>query len=72
MVQLNDVGMNGLLESHLIGAETLRTDNFDAFYLARNAKLLALIERVMGKQILTPLASDDRADEEEEELTTTE
>lgn len=67
-VQLSDVGMNTILESHLIPAATLRTDDFDAFYSARKAALLSLIERVMGKQLLAvPVREEPEGIEEEEE-----
>jgi hypothetical protein len=64
-VQLNDDGMNALLESHLINAQTLRADDFDAFYADRKIKLLALIERIMGKPALG-LSGIDEPDEEDE------
>ena len=69
-VQLTDVGMDALLESHLINAQMLRRDDFDAFYSDQKSKLLTLIERVMGKQILTLPPSDESEDEEEEMGTT--
>ena len=68
-VQLSNGGMDAILESHLIPALTLRSDDFEAFYQMRKVSLLALIERVMGKQLL--LASEgptNESDDEEEEL----
>lgn len=54
--------------SHLISAQTLRSDNFNTFYIDRKARLLALIERVMGKQALSQ-AEANEPEEEEDELT---
>ena len=48
-VQLPDEAMNVLLASHRIDAKSLRADDFYAFYQARKAALLALIEGAMGK-----------------------
>jgi hypothetical protein len=69
-VQLSDAEMDNIVESHLISAATLRSDNFDTFYEARKNALLALIERVMGKHLLTGLMPEEVEDEEESELTT--
>jgi hypothetical protein len=66
-VQLSDAGMNAILESHLILATTLRADDFDAFYSARKTALLSLIERVMGKQLLSVSAREEQPEESEEE-----
>jgi hypothetical protein len=71
-VQLNDAGMDAILDSHLIPAPALRSDDFDAFYQARRAALLSLIERVMGKQLLfmpLPEGASEECEEEDEELT---
>lgn len=66
-VQLNDTGMNALLESHLIDPAAMRSDNFVAFYKIRKTKLLFLIERAMGKPMLAA-GIEDSAEEAEEEL----
>jgi hypothetical protein len=69
-VQLTDEGMNPIIESHLISASSMRADNFDGFYEARKAALLSLIERVMGKALLTGVATPEEPEgEEESELT---
>jgi hypothetical protein len=47
-VQLSDAGMNTILESHLIPADTLRADDFQTFYTLRKKALLTLIEGAMG------------------------
>lgn len=55
-VLLDDQRMDAILETHLIPAETLRVDDFKAFYQVRKQRLLALIEKVMGKSsIALPL-----------------
>lgn len=50
-VQLADAAMNDLLRSHNIPVDSLRTDNFEAFYEQRQKELLGLIERAMGKAL---------------------
>jgi len=64
-VQLGDEAMNALLEGHRIPAETLRTDDFDAFYQQRKRRLLEIIEKAMGKKPL--LGSDEGSPEATEE-----
>jgi len=59
-VQLDDEAMNALLEGHRIPAETLRADDFDAFYQQRKRRLLEIIEKAMGKKPL--LGSDEGAE----------
>lgn len=64
-VQLGDEAMNALLEGHRIPAETLRADDFDAFYQQRKRRLLEIIEKAMGKKPL--LGSDEGSPEAVEE-----
>ena len=63
-VQLDDAAMNKLLESHRIPVNAIRSDDFDAFYAARKAALLALIESVMGKAVLGGGVIDEEEDED--------
>ena len=49
-VLLDDAKMDAILESHLIPASLLRTDNFAEFYRLRKQQLLVLIEKAMGKE----------------------
>jgi len=53
-----------ILRSHVIDLALLRGDAFDAFYAARRAALLALIENAMGKasadgSVVVPADEDD-------------
>jgi hypothetical protein len=41
--------MNEILATHLISADALRADNFEAFFDARRKALLHLIGAAMGK-----------------------
>lgn len=66
-VQLDDAAMNRILESHLIPADTLRTDDFHAFYQARKQSLVQLIEKAMGKSAMPLQASNDISDDDAEE-----
>jgi hypothetical protein len=68
-VQLSDSEMDRIVESHLIPTDHLRRDDFDNFYEARKTALLSLIERVMGKQLLTGQMPEEADEEDETELT---
>jgi hypothetical protein len=48
-VNLSDEEMNEILASHLIPKGKLRADNFEAFYAGRKARLIKILEEVMGK-----------------------
>lgn len=51
-------GMNGILASHLADADAMRADDFDAFYAAREAAILARIEAAMGKPVIGVAADE--------------
>lgn len=62
--------MDEILKSHLIDPALLRADSFQAFYSARKAALLALVERAMGKAPVETnviVADDEEGDDEEED-----
>ncbi len=62
-VQLDDAGMDAILQSHLVEPTTLRNDDFAAFYAARKASLLGIVERAMGKaSVGTPTGVDAQAE----------
>lgn len=63
-VKIDDAAMNALLASHRIPVKAIRLDDFDAFYAARKAALLALIESVMGKAVLGGGVVDEEEDED--------
>lgn len=48
-VQLSELAMNDILNTHLINTDKLRNDNFIEFYQDRKEKLCQMIEDVMGK-----------------------
>lgn len=50
-VGLTDDAMDALLSSHALDPALLRSDDFDRFVEDRRRRLVALIERAMGKQI---------------------
>ena len=70
-VQLDDAAMDAIVARHFIDPRALRADNFDAFYAARNASLIALVERAMAKPVAgiaamgTSAANEDGSEEEE-------
>jgi len=67
-VQLNDAGMNAILETHLIDPQYLRSDDFAGFFTARRSALLSLIETAMGKQsIQGGVEPGDQVIEEDED-----
>jgi len=45
----NSARVDHLIETHFVAPEHLRADDFEAFYSAREAALLAEIESAMGK-----------------------
>jgi hypothetical protein len=61
-VQLDDVGMDGILLTHSIDPTKLRQDDFEGFVAARKRSLLTKIEAVMGKTIVW---SDETVPEDE-------
>jgi hypothetical protein len=68
-VQLDQAGMDAILQTHSIDSTLLRADEFEGFFQTRKAALLTLIERAMGKgavSITEPLF-EDAMDEEDEE-----
>jgi hypothetical protein len=67
-VQLGDAAMDAILRSHVIDAALLRADSFEAFYAARKASFLALVERAMGKapsEATGPISDDEDEDDVE-------
>jgi hypothetical protein len=67
-VQLPNEAMDALLSSHRIDANALRADDFGAFYQARKAALLALIEAAMGKASMCSVTTDTDAANDDEDL----
>jgi len=61
-VQLDDVGMDTILLTHSIDPTTLRQNDFEGFFSARQRSLLTKIEAVMGKAIVL---SDEAVPEDE-------
>jgi hypothetical protein len=49
--QIPATQLDGLLDSHLVSAATLRKDDFSAFFVARRERLCQLIEDAMGKAV---------------------
>ncbi|MCC6738422.1 MAG: hypothetical protein IT452_05205 [Planctomycetia bacterium] len=66
-VQLSNPDMDEILRSHLIDPGRLRADDFEAFYQARKAALLLVVEKAMGKKVVQS-AEITAEDAEEEEL----
>jgi len=48
---INDERMNTILQSHVIGNELIRADDYEGFFKQRTEELLKRIENVMGKKI---------------------
>ncbi len=66
-VQLDDVAMDAILWTHLIDADPLRRDDFEAFMESRQRTLLNKIAIAMGKPIVTvdDGLDDDYSDQED-------
>lgn len=52
-VQLDDRGMDAILRTNCIDPPFLRADDFEGFFEARRARLLALVEEAMGKESIS-------------------
>jgi hypothetical protein len=61
--------LDGYLKSHLIDPSLLRADNFDAFMIDRQKRLLALIERATGRAAYIGEVQDEGEDVEADEDT---
>lgn len=68
-VKLADAEMDDILKTHVIDAALLRANTFEAFYAARKAALLSIVERAMGKMSAesASVAEDEDDDAEEGE-----
>jgi hypothetical protein len=66
-VQLDDAAMNAIVASHFIDPSALRADDFAAFYAARKASLITLVERAMAKAVVGIPAGSSAANEYESE-----
>jgi hypothetical protein len=64
--------LDGLLEAHLVQADLLRADDFDAYFEARRERLCQLVEAAMGKSVPRDVdqgaASEDSAQFDEAEV----
>jgi len=56
---LDEEGMDAALETHLIEPQTLRQDDFEAFFESRRQALLQRIQTVMGKTLLLGESEDE-------------
>jgi len=61
--------LDAYLTSHLIDPSLLRTDNFEEFMMARQKRLLALIEQATGKSIYSGNIKEEGDDAEVDEDT---
>ena len=67
---ISEVRMDEILRSHLIDSAALRSDKFQNFYDSRQDRILELIERATGKNILraeVPVGPPEVEEEEVEE-----
>lgn len=66
--KMDDQTMDTILRVHAIEPKYLRADDFVGFFAAREAALLALIERAMGKLIAREVVQDDTIGDTTQEL----
>jgi hypothetical protein len=59
--------IDDIVSTHLIEPAHLHANDFDKFYLARSAALLALIEEAMGKRAISPEAAPETIEDYEPE-----
>jgi hypothetical protein len=73
--QISPDALDSLLTSHLVPAESLRTDDFAGYFAARRESLCLLVEKVMGKAVPRDVdagtAEEDSAQFEESEVAET-
>ena len=62
-VQLDDCGMNNILEGHYICSKSMREDNFESFYKKREEQLLNLIKKAMDKEIAPEDVAENNANQ---------
>lgn len=71
--QISPDSLDALLEAHLVPAELLRQDDFDAYFAERRERLCQLVEKAIGKAVPRDLdkgeAGEDSAQFEESEVT---
>ncbi|MEJ8850403.1 GmrSD restriction endonuclease domain-containing protein [Variovorax rhizosphaerae] len=67
LVALDANAMDALLQTHQVPAQFMRADDFEGFYAARKANLLALIEQAMGKAPLPHAEASSESDAAAEE-----
>jgi hypothetical protein len=60
--------LDDIVATHLIDPKTLRANNFDGFYRARSAALLALIEAAMGRRAVPSAAAPESVADYQQEL----
>lgn len=60
--EISEDRMNEILRSHVVDAPSLRTDDFDTFFEARQQALLERIEEVMGKPVIQIPVEDEAAE----------
>ncbi len=66
-VQLGDAQMNAILSTHYVDPTSLRNDDFRAFYAARKAALVKIVERAMGKSAAAANLGVDDSEQSDEE-----
>jgi len=67
-VQISIAEQNDILQTHLIEPAHLHQDNFDGFYQQRKLRLIEIIERAMGKEVITTSGEVPADDIEEDQL----
>lgn len=66
--KMDNQTMDAILRVHAVEPKYLRVDDFAGFFAAREAALLALIERAMGKLIAREVAQDDTIEDTTQEV----
>jgi len=67
-VQITEEEQDAILRSHLIEPSLVRSDDFGTFYDRRKQELLRLIEKAMGKAVISSAPEAPADDEDEDEL----
>ena len=67
--QINGAKLDQLVEAHLVPIESIRTDDFDSYFVERRRRLCDLVEAAMGKSVPRDVGEEATEDSTQFEIT---
>ena len=67
--QIDGAKLDHLVEAHLVPIESIRTDDFDSFFVERRRRLCDLVEAAMGKSVPRDVGHEATEDSTQFEIT---